>query len=797
MTTLNNLNNIDKCINFLNQPMKVKGINWKGEKCFVYNNQTTSLSEIVEKINQIYQSEYFPGALLTKTDSEKLITIKNKIQLLKNEKLDISLLTKIYVVTTQIIKRIFSFRITSETTILINKIETKAKEALKSFETTKYKKSVKIKISENVKTALKYAYDECYSVPYKDTHIKPRELKKVFKGETVHRYNHGSTHTTRKVFYIPYVVEYFSRHANSHLAKQFKKELESSSLEDFIQKLQIAIIFEVAGRESEFGWSANDPTYDNYLKSSAEKFKAYCIRKELVGKNKLFRNSEELERYALGIKEKYPNRIKQEKDMDLVASILDTTHSLDLARCYWPSAFLATITQICQNYSNEKNNQDYWELTKFSQSLIRATGDRLTTELTPESGRRGIATNSAMSVALYRNRDFKDQNAFLNCSKDPDFCLNILKKVPSPVSFSHGETTYDYVKSLQKERSLEKNTTEKALNLIKEGNAAIRLISTQKDKLDREIKMLNDPVFFRPLRDVKDKRDFVVENRNDGKVIERGFKPQRISLEQQINGPLQEKKKIWEPVHKNEERGLPKYTEYTKKLSLSLLRSDGKVNHFKGEFPRGYGIYRQIGFLYDIEDLGQKDEKYIFDKDVGTSDKFWIGENANAKLDRVDGRKEQITLKDLKEKLAQEVHEKKEPRAFHFLENYHAPNELLMGLKKKAIKGIFTIEDSPNARVNAFIHALYLSQDYGIHVPVLIVDGKSEPKSYARKQLKEDLEILYKSRSFKNKKTFNELYSCFCINGNIQTGNQEKYDLLYEKSNQFLDQSSDGVLLKP
>jgi hypothetical protein len=120
------------------------------------------------------------------------------------------------------------------------------------------------------------------------------------------------------------------------------------------------------------------------------------------------------------------------------------------------------------------------------------------------------------------------------------------------------------------------------------------------------------------------------------------------------------------PVHKDEDRGKPKFTEFTKKCSLTLLRSDGKIKHFTGRWPEEYYNYKPVGMLYDVDMLDQKKSEYIFPTDVSSSSKFWIGKKADRRIKLKQGRETKHSLKDLQDILKSDVKKMPPPCSIAF-----------------------------------------------------------------------------------------------------------------------------------
>ena len=162
---------------------------------------------------------------------------------------------------------------------------------------------VKKTLSPQVKEALNCSYDKYYSIPYKDNHIRQREAAWAIGDTVIHRYNHGLAHATRKAFVMPFIIDYLLRHGKDEIQANLRALIDQEGRDRVVEKLQIAIIFEVAGRESECGSCDNLKTYMGYLEGSSEALREHCRSAGLIGQDKLFSSQADVERYAMAIKE--------------------------------------------------------------------------------------------------------------------------------------------------------------------------------------------------------------------------------------------------------------------------------------------------------------------------------------------------------------------------------------------------------------------------------------------------------------------------------------------------------------
>lgn len=624
-----------------------------------------------------------------------------------------------------------------------------------------------------VKDALEFAYLVFYSKPYTNLRFRKREAQRSVAGEKIYRYNHGLATAVRKAFFVPFIVDYFERHGLDSLHSQLKCLFAAESKENVIKKIQLVMAFEVAGRDSECGSRDNLEVYTRYLHQSKEAFLEYCRGANLVGRGKLFINEDQLKYYAKAITEKYPNRSRGD-NMDVVTAIADTAHMLDEFRCYWPSRMANEIDSL-NAYSKNKNTRDLACLAKFCQECIEATGDRVMSHCAKSTSRKIKFAESNVKSLIINNHRFVYEEKFVACSANPTYCWNVLSKVSRPISFSRGETTYLYLKAhrenvpisevISTENSNDINEIEKLKEIITSAHAAIRLVNTSNSSFDYEIGMLTDPVFSRPCRASPSDRDVVLADRENGSLKHRGYKD-RIPLAHQQEANPTPALNIWPPVHREEDRGKAKYSQFTKKLSLSLLRPDGRVKHFTGRVPQEYFTFQPIGMLYDVRLLDQRNEKFVFNYDVATSSKFWIGENSPLTIDKKVGRNTNFSLSKLQTMLVDEALDNKEITSLPFIKGQHASNEILMGLSAKALKAVFATEDSAEARIRTFLHAVYLSQDCGLTLPVLVIDGQSIPRTYSQIGLLQDLEDIC---GLKNRKLFKKLLRCFYSKEEIET----------------------------
>ena len=247
------------------------------------------------KLKTINNAENFEGAQLSEKDITTLKSIGEKIEELDAQEIKISFFEEMYLKVIDFAKKTFHCSNScDQKEALLKEISSRNPSELRSS----FENVIQTNLSPQINDALDCACKQYYSQPYKDSHIRPRETKWHLDGQIIHRYNHGIANTTRKVFMTPFVIDLFLRQGSEHLSEQLRKLIEEEGEDKIVQKLQLAIAFAVTGRNSECGSGEDLSLYKSYLAQSSNAFLSYCNEKELVGEGKLFKNEEDVNRYA-------------------------------------------------------------------------------------------------------------------------------------------------------------------------------------------------------------------------------------------------------------------------------------------------------------------------------------------------------------------------------------------------------------------------------------------------------------------------------------------------------------------
>lgn len=633
-------------------------------------------------------------------------------------------------------------------------------------------------------------------------------------GTKIYRPNHGLAHSIRVANYIPYIWEYFKKNGvknpdgSHHYGFDTLTELD-------VQKIQIAALFYVVGREDETGFRHNAARYNSYRAASAQKFRNYCTLHDLIGEGKVFSDQNDMEQYVTflhdgehGIIE----AIKHKKPMNPLRILLSTAHELDLSRCFPDKRYKAALVEEKLNYfSQYANNRDLQALMGYAQNCIIATGDVLSVAyqftqhttpgdhpvtgirplqrtLTPISWKTRLKWFTNFYSFFYpRYYDFK---LFKQASTNATSCLELLENTPKPMFLGD---------SLSKVST----SSDDALQTITTGDAAIRLMNTEitSNQLRFEFEQYADPQSFRPIyfqkiKDTSEKdRTFLVNLKKSSKQSRVGTERALIDHPEPSNNEsayyAESGELLAKPVSTQSRRGQYKDTPFTKKASYSLLPKDGSIKHFSGkslsDFLKNlFGLSIKIGLLCDVNQMHRKGEKYIFSKDVGTTGPggyFWLGRERKQFSDNLfPERFKPLTLEGLKQHInQQDTAQKSGPSILPSV----ADNEMLLGGSANALRGLFAIKDTLAHRLRLLETKLCLIADYGLDLPMLIIDGKSSPQIYAAEQAKKDLLEAY--RLYQHGRLFQRIRAASSLQSLKRISSQLKIELSNpEEVNQWL-----------
>lgn len=235
--------------------------------------------------------------------------------------------------------------------------------------------------------AAQYAYDQYLSKPYTN-----KNYLWDWEYNGIPRPNHGLAHSLRGAMYAPIVIQYYSQFAKD------KDEFQFSP--DDIEKIQIVLMFRVAGRESDSGFHDDKIAYARYQEQHANAFKAYCAANPGVF------TAEEVDKYAEKLR-----TYAHPDSKDPLSLIIKTCHNLDLLRCVEPKRYEKELeparAQLGDNLS---------DLINYAKDCILATGMR-------------IFENQSLRI----DGKSYNSNLFLKSSTSVTECMRMIDAVPRPV----------------------------------------------------------------------------------------------------------------------------------------------------------------------------------------------------------------------------------------------------------------------------------------------------------------------------------------------------------------------------
>lgn len=184
--------------------------------------------------------------------------------------------------------------------------------------------------------------------------------------------------------------------------------------------------------------------------------------------------------------------------------------------------------------------------------------------------------------------------------------------------------------------------------------------------------------------------------------------------------------KAWESVVLLNERGSVKETPYTKKMSTTLLPIDGCINLYS------HGNYISIGVLFDLTKCNLKQEKYIFNQRVNTDERPWLRHVTQHENQQIIP--ENVSLDVLKAALALSREKNEIP----------VMNELLVGLSREAVIGVFVRHDNLLDRLAAYRQRAHIRAVLNKTVPVLLLSSERSYQFISESTIREDIQFALK-----------------------------------------------------
>lgn len=183
-------------------------------------------------------------------------------------------------------------------------------------------------------------------------------------------------------------------------------------------------------------------------------------------------------------------------------------------------------------------------------------------------------------------------------------------------------------------------------------------------------------------------------------------------------------KKVWNPrtgkIEKKPyqgKRGRNKNTIYSKKMSVSLLPTDGKMQPFK--------TISHIGFLYDLAHCHLKGEKYMWTNNKNTNSRWW---RMKPNIPGANGKRKSVGLAGMRAKNNR------------ILQPWQTRNhnEALMGLSKVGLRCLFVTTDTLSERLN-LLRVANQNKNDADHCQLWIITPRGYIKPYSIKQQRADI----------------------------------------------------------
>jgi len=235
-----------------------------------------------------------------------------------------------------------------------------------------------------------------YNKAYPTEAVQHGDSEAVFG--MVERPNHGLANAVRKAAYVPHVADFFKMFYRGTDFVKSDFDFKSS----VIFGMQLTMLFEVAGRESEVSYEKDPIAYGRYHNASCDAFQTY-IEKHVPKK---FLSTEERNMCVVAFRQMHMS--PSDKPATAAAQrILEVCHDLDMSRCKSEKYMASKI----KNLKIQIGTGPTTDLLCFVEECIRATGDRL------------IHSFCKTSTQDYQNPPFADCSMCYDaCKKTVDAC---------------------------------------------------------------------------------------------------------------------------------------------------------------------------------------------------------------------------------------------------------------------------------------------------------------------------------------------------------------------------------------
>ena len=223
-------------------------------------------------------------------------------------------------------------------------------------------------------SAAAYAYQHFYSKPFRpppddaDDALRAAWAMDFDPVHNIHRPNHGMADALRKAMLVPHVLDAYLKHYETGTySGDFTKDAFGSMLPSEQLAMQLAMIFEVCGRESDIGFNDHPETFHRFHHASCNAYKQFrSATHENVDDDARDLVLEALERMYMEAKTKRSLPYKL---------VLERCHDLDLYRCYGKAKMERKRTRMMGELGGAVTAVE--KLATLAEDMLRATGNRI------------------------------------------------------------------------------------------------------------------------------------------------------------------------------------------------------------------------------------------------------------------------------------------------------------------------------------------------------------------------------------------------------------------------------------
>jgi hypothetical protein len=183
---------------------------------------------------------------------------------------------------------------------------------------------------------------------------------------------------------------------------------------------------------------------------------------------------------------------------------------------------------------------------------------------------------------------------------------------------------------------------------------------------------------------------------------------------------------LWEYRPKEgKTRGTAKLTVFTKKSSVTLLPADGRMHLFKPKHGH------PVGLIFDVRLCHLKNEKYIFDGNGHTDDKWWLKQEGITEAQQEANMLRSLSLAEIQHRLRANAEAGITP-------NW---NEFAIGLNLDGLLGMFATQNTLVDRLNALIAQREIAKQLEIDLPLFVITPTEGIKVYHQEWQQSDMRL--------------------------------------------------------